>query len=37
VYGEDGVRFYTRPKVVTAKWGKKASAPPANLAFPTGD
>jgi malonate-semialdehyde dehydrogenase (acetylating)/methylmalonate-semialdehyde dehydrogenase len=37
VYGEDGVRFYTRPKVVTAKWARKAPAPAANLAFPTGD
>jgi malonate-semialdehyde dehydrogenase (acetylating)/methylmalonate-semialdehyde dehydrogenase len=34
VYGEDGVRFYTRTKVVTAKWAMKDSAAAPNLTFP---
>jgi malonate-semialdehyde dehydrogenase (acetylating) / methylmalonate-semialdehyde dehydrogenase len=36
VYGEDGVRFYTRGKVITARWRLPASGPRLNLAFPTG-
>jgi malonate-semialdehyde dehydrogenase (acetylating)/methylmalonate-semialdehyde dehydrogenase len=35
VYGEDGIRFYTRTKVVTARWATKEPAPRADLAFPT--
>lgn len=35
VYGEEGVRFYTRAKVVTAKWPEGADEGGASLAFPT--
>jgi malonate-semialdehyde dehydrogenase (acetylating)/methylmalonate-semialdehyde dehydrogenase len=34
VYGEEGVRFYTRSKVVTTRWAHQSGA--AGLAFPTG-
>jgi malonate-semialdehyde dehydrogenase (acetylating)/methylmalonate-semialdehyde dehydrogenase len=33
IYGEDGFRFYTRGKVVTARWDENASG--VNLGFPT--
>ena len=33
VYGEDGFRFYTRGKVVTARWDESAAG--VNLGFPT--
>jgi malonate-semialdehyde dehydrogenase (acetylating)/methylmalonate-semialdehyde dehydrogenase len=32
IYGEDGFRFYTRGKVVTARWDESAGV---NLGFPT--
>jgi malonate-semialdehyde dehydrogenase (acetylating)/methylmalonate-semialdehyde dehydrogenase len=35
VYGEDGVRFYTRMKVVTARWAAKEARPATDLVFPT--
>ena len=35
VYGEDGVRFYTRAKVVTARWPARPPAGGADLSFPT--
>ncbi|HET9275752.1 MAG TPA: CoA-acylating methylmalonate-semialdehyde dehydrogenase [Gemmatimonadales bacterium] len=34
VYGEDGVRFYTRTKVVTARWPARPPAGGADLSFP---
>ena len=34
VYGMDGIRFYTRAKVVTARWPDEAPAAPS-LSFPT--
>ncbi len=37
VYGEDGVRFYTRTKVVTSRWRPAATGGGANLSFPTAD
>ncbi|MGA7745450.1 MAG: CoA-acylating methylmalonate-semialdehyde dehydrogenase, partial [Candidatus Aquilonibacter sp.] len=33
IYGEDGFRFYTRGKVVTARWDENAGG--VNLGFPT--
>ena len=33
IYGEDGVRFYTRAKVVTARWAQADGS--AGLSFPT--
>jgi malonate-semialdehyde dehydrogenase (acetylating) / methylmalonate-semialdehyde dehydrogenase len=33
IYGEDGFRFYTRGKVVTARWDENAAG--VNLGFPT--
>lgn len=35
LYGEDGVRFYTRGKVVTSRWIKRAAG--VDLGFPSGD
>ncbi len=35
IYGEDGIRFYTRAKVVTARWPEMAGRVPAGLAFPS--
>jgi malonate-semialdehyde dehydrogenase (acetylating)/methylmalonate-semialdehyde dehydrogenase len=35
VHGVEGVRFYTRAKVVTSRWPHQASAPAAALHFPT--
>jgi malonate-semialdehyde dehydrogenase (acetylating) / methylmalonate-semialdehyde dehydrogenase len=35
IYGEDGVRFCTRTKIVTSRWPKLRSADGANLSFPT--
>jgi malonate-semialdehyde dehydrogenase (acetylating)/methylmalonate-semialdehyde dehydrogenase len=36
IYGEDGVRFYTRTKVVTARWHSASAPPPSSdLSFPT--
>lgn len=37
IYGEAGVRFYTRTKVVTSRWRPPAAGGAANLSFPTGD
>jgi malonate-semialdehyde dehydrogenase (acetylating) / methylmalonate-semialdehyde dehydrogenase len=34
VHGEEGVRFYTRAKVVTARWPERA-ADKTDLSFPT--
>jgi malonate-semialdehyde dehydrogenase (acetylating) / methylmalonate-semialdehyde dehydrogenase len=34
VYGPEGIRFYTRPKVVTSRWPDPASST-VNLGFPT--
>jgi malonate-semialdehyde dehydrogenase (acetylating) / methylmalonate-semialdehyde dehydrogenase len=36
VHGPDGVKFYTRGKVVTARWPKDAAQQAAHLHFPTG-
>jgi malonate-semialdehyde dehydrogenase (acetylating)/methylmalonate-semialdehyde dehydrogenase len=38
IYGPEGVRFYTRPKVVTRRWPESAPAGPArvDLRFPGG-
>jgi malonate-semialdehyde dehydrogenase (acetylating)/methylmalonate-semialdehyde dehydrogenase len=33
IYGEDGFRFYTRGKVVTARWDENSAG--VNLGFPT--
>jgi malonate-semialdehyde dehydrogenase (acetylating)/methylmalonate-semialdehyde dehydrogenase len=36
VYGEEGVRFYTRAKVVTARWPERREpVPGTDLNFPT--
>lgn len=35
VYGEDGIRFYTRQKVVTQRWPEPASLPRASFDFPS--
>jgi malonate-semialdehyde dehydrogenase (acetylating)/methylmalonate-semialdehyde dehydrogenase len=35
VYGEDGVRFYTRMKVVTARWTERQAGATSDLVFPT--
>ena len=35
IYGEDGVRFYTRTKVVTSRWPGSRSRGETNLSFPT--
>jgi malonate-semialdehyde dehydrogenase (acetylating) / methylmalonate-semialdehyde dehydrogenase len=35
VHGPDGVKFYTRGKVVTARWPKDAAQQAAHLHFPT--
>jgi malonate-semialdehyde dehydrogenase (acetylating) / methylmalonate-semialdehyde dehydrogenase len=35
VHGPDGVRFYTRGKVVTARWPKDAAEQAVHLHFPT--
>lgn len=35
LYGEDGVRFYTRSKVVTSRWNNRFGG--VNLGFPSGD
>ncbi|RKN40119.1 CoA-acylating methylmalonate-semialdehyde dehydrogenase [Streptomyces hoynatensis] len=35
VYGEDGIRFYTRGKVVTTRWPRPAESA-VNLGFPSG-
>ena len=37
VYGEDGVRFYTRTKVVTARWGTEERGRGTDLGFPVAD
>jgi malonate-semialdehyde dehydrogenase (acetylating)/methylmalonate-semialdehyde dehydrogenase len=34
IYGPEGIRFYTRPKVVTARWPERADAA-LDLGFPT--
>jgi malonate-semialdehyde dehydrogenase (acetylating)/methylmalonate-semialdehyde dehydrogenase len=34
IYGPDGVRFYTRPKVVTSRW-PDGGASSIDLGFPT--
>ncbi|QDI67345.1 methylmalonate-semialdehyde dehydrogenase (CoA acylating) [Streptomyces calvus] len=35
VHGPEGVRFYTRPKVVTTRWPRPARQDAAGFAFPT--
>jgi malonate-semialdehyde dehydrogenase (acetylating)/methylmalonate-semialdehyde dehydrogenase len=35
IYGPEGVSFYTRAKVVTARWPEQAQASGASLHFPT--
>ncbi len=35
IYGPDGVRFYTRGKVVTQRWPESAHASDASFAFPS--
>jgi malonate-semialdehyde dehydrogenase (acetylating)/methylmalonate-semialdehyde dehydrogenase len=35
VHGAEGIRFYTRGKVVTSRWPHVATAPAADLHFPT--
>jgi malonate-semialdehyde dehydrogenase (acetylating)/methylmalonate-semialdehyde dehydrogenase len=35
VHGPDGVKFYTRGKVVTARWPKDAAEQAVHLHFPT--
>jgi malonate-semialdehyde dehydrogenase (acetylating)/methylmalonate-semialdehyde dehydrogenase len=35
IYGEDGVRFYTRAKVVTSRWVSREATSGADLVFPT--
>ncbi|HLI24435.1 MAG TPA: aldehyde dehydrogenase family protein, partial [Acidimicrobiales bacterium] len=35
VYGPEGVSFYTRGKVVTARWPERRAAPDASYHFPT--
>jgi malonate-semialdehyde dehydrogenase (acetylating) / methylmalonate-semialdehyde dehydrogenase len=35
IYGEEGVRFYTRTKIVTSRWPRLRAADGADLAFPT--
>ncbi len=34
MYGPDGIRFYTRPKVVTSRW-PEPTASAIDLGFPT--
>jgi malonate-semialdehyde dehydrogenase (acetylating)/methylmalonate-semialdehyde dehydrogenase len=34
MYGPEGVRFYTRPKVVTARWPEPETSA-IDLGFPT--
>ena len=34
MYGPDGIRFYTRPKVVTSRW-PEPTARAIDLGFPT--
>jgi malonate-semialdehyde dehydrogenase (acetylating)/methylmalonate-semialdehyde dehydrogenase len=34
IYGPEGIRFYTRPKVITSRWPDPASSA-VNLGFPT--
>ncbi len=36
MYGPEGVRFYTRPKVITTRWPDPATST-VNLGFPTND
>ncbi len=36
VYGMDGIRFYTRTKVITSRWPDREERGEASLAFPTG-
>ena len=35
IHGPEGVRFYTRAKVVTSRWPKHTESPAAQLNFPT--
>lgn len=35
IHGPEGVRFYTRPKVVTTRWPDSVPSSPAAFAFPT--
>lgn len=35
VHGPDGIRFYTRPKVVTTRWPQPAQEHSAGFDFPT--
>jgi malonate-semialdehyde dehydrogenase (acetylating)/methylmalonate-semialdehyde dehydrogenase len=34
IYGPEGIRFYTRPKVITSRWPDPASSA-IDLGFPT--
>jgi malonate-semialdehyde dehydrogenase (acetylating)/methylmalonate-semialdehyde dehydrogenase len=34
IYGPEGIRFYTRPKVITSRWPDPASSV-IDLGFPT--
>ncbi|OAA19657.1 methylmalonate-semialdehyde dehydrogenase (acylating) [Frankia sp. EI5c] len=36
IYGPEGIRFYTRPKVVTSRWPERATSK-VNLVFPSND
>lgn len=35
IYGDDGVRFYTRKKVVTQRWGRTGNSNQATFSFPS--
>ncbi|MGW1564773.1 aldehyde dehydrogenase family protein, partial [Streptomyces sp. NPDC002144] len=35
VHGPEGIRFYTRPKVVTTRWPEQAQQVAAGFTFPT--
>lgn len=37
IHGPEGVRFYTRPKVVTTRWPRPAQQVAAGFTFPTSD
>jgi malonate-semialdehyde dehydrogenase (acetylating) / methylmalonate-semialdehyde dehydrogenase len=36
IYGEEGIRFYTRAKVMTTRWPTDSTERVLNLSFPTG-
>ena len=37
IHGPEGIRFYTRPKVVTTRWPRPAQQVAAGFTFPTSD